>query len=83
MIGAIVKRVFGSANDRYVKSLRGLVAKVNDLEHQFEALSDEEIRGLTPKFRERLSNGETLDQIMPEAFAAVREAAKRTLGQRH
>ena len=83
MISAMVKRVFGSANDRYVKSLRGLVAKVNDLEPQFEALSDEEIRGLTPKFRERLSNGETLDQIMPEAFAAVREAAKRTLGQRH
>ncbi|MEL0014082.1 MAG: preprotein translocase subunit SecA [Rhodospirillales bacterium] len=83
MIGAIVKRVFGTANDRYVKSLRSLVAKVNELEQSFEALSDEEIRGLTQKFRERLNEGETLDQIMPEAFAAVREAAKRTLGQRH
>ncbi len=83
MIGAIVKRVFGTANDRYVKSLRSLVAKVNELEQSFEALSDEEIRGLTQKFRERLNEGETLDQIMPEAVAAVREAAKRTLGQRH
>jgi len=83
MIGAIVKRVFGTANDRYVKSLRSLVAKVNELEQSFEALSDEEIRGLTQKFRERLNEGETLDHIMPEAFAAVREAAKRTLGQRH
>ncbi|MFZ8898031.1 MAG: preprotein translocase subunit SecA [Alphaproteobacteria bacterium] len=83
MIGAIVKRVFGTANDRYVKSLRSLVAKVNELEQSFEALSDEEIRGLTQKFRERLNEGETLDQLMPEAFAAVREAAKRTLGQRH
>ncbi|MFZ9078322.1 MAG: preprotein translocase subunit SecA [Alphaproteobacteria bacterium] len=83
MIGAIVKRVFGTANDRYVKSLRSLVAKVNELEQSFEALSDEEIRGLTQKFRERLNDGETLDQLMPEAFAAVREAAKRTLGQRH
>jgi preprotein translocase subunit SecA len=83
MIGAIVKRVFGTANDRYVKSLRSLVAKVNELEQSFEALSDQEIRGLTQKFRERLNDGETLDQLMPEAFAAVREAAKRTLGQRH
>jgi preprotein translocase subunit SecA len=83
MIGAIVKRVFGTANDRYVKSLRSLVAKVNELEQSFEALSDQEIRGLTQKFRERLNEGETLDQLMPEAFAAVREAAKRTLGQRH
>jgi preprotein translocase subunit SecA len=66
-----------------VKSLRSLVAKVNELEQSFEALSDEEIRGLTQKFRERLNDGETLDQLMPEAFAAVREAAKRTLGQRH
>jgi preprotein translocase subunit SecA len=66
-----------------VKSLRSLVAKVNELEQSFEALSDEEIRGLTQKFRERLNEGETLDQLMPEAFAAVREAAKRTLGQRH
>ncbi|MEQ9122360.1 MAG: preprotein translocase subunit SecA, partial [Alphaproteobacteria bacterium] len=83
MIGAIVKRVFGSANDRYVKSLNANVAKINALEPEFEAMSDDEIRALTPKFRQRIQAGETLDQILPEAFAAVREAAKRTLGQRH
>ncbi len=83
MIGAIVKRVFGTANDRYVKSLNSVVQKVNALENEYEALSDDAVRGLTQKFRERLAAGETLDGIMPEAFAAVREAAKRTLGQRH
>jgi len=83
MIGAIVKRVFGTANDRYVKSINAIVAKVNAIEPEFEALSDSEIRELTPKFRQRIADGETLDDILPEAFAAVREAAKRTLGQRH
>ncbi len=83
MFGAIVKRVLGTANDRYIKSLRATVAKINDLEPEFEALSDDEVRALTPKFRERVEAGETLDDILPEAFAAVREAAKRTLGQRH
>ena len=83
MIGAIVKRVFGTANDRYVKTLRTLVNNVNALEPEYEALSDDDVRALTGKFRERLSNGEGLDDILPEAFAAVREAAKRALGQRH
>jgi preprotein translocase subunit SecA len=83
MFGAIVKRVLGTANDRYIKSLHATVSKINDLEPEFEALSDDEVRALTPKFRARLAAGETIDELLPEAFAAVREAAKRTLGQRH
>ena len=83
MFGAIVKRVLGTANDRYIKSLHATVAKINDLEPEFEALSDDEVRALTPKFQARLAAGKTIDDLLPEAFAAVREAAKRTLGQRH
>lgn len=83
MFGAIVKRVLGTANDRYIKSLHATVEKINALEPQFEAMNDEEIRAQTPKFRERVTAGESLDDILPEAFAVVREAAKRTLGQRH
>ena len=83
MFGAIVKRVLGTANDRYIKSLHATVAKINNLEPEFEALSDDEVRALTPKFQARLAAGETTDDLLPEAFAAVREAAKRTLGQRH
>ncbi|SMF33629.1 protein translocase subunit secA [Tistlia consotensis] len=83
MIGSIAKRLFGSANDRFVKSLRPLVVKINALEPEVEKLSDEELRARTPAFRQRLEAGETLDDLLPEAFATVREAAKRTLGQRH
>ena len=83
MIGAIARRLFGSANDRYVKTLRTQVAAINALEPELEALSDDELRARTPWFRERLEAGEDLDDILPEAFATVREAAKRTLGQRH
>ena len=83
MLGAIAKSLFGSSNDRYVKSLGKIVDKVNALEAQTEQLSDEDLTGHTAKFRERLAGGETLDDILPEAFATVREAAKRALGQRH
>lgn len=83
MFGAIVKRVLGTANDRYIKSLHATVNKINDLEPEFEALSDKEVKALTPRFQTRLGAGETIDDLLPEAFAAVREAAKRTLGQRH
>ncbi len=83
MIGSIAKRLFGSANDRFVKSLRPLVAKINALEPDLEKLSDEELKARTPAFRKRLEDGESLDDLLPEAFATVREAAKRTLGQRH
>jgi len=83
MFGKLAKSFFGSSNDRYVKSLGKIVAQINGFEANISALSDAELTDQTRKFRERLSNGETLDTLLPEAFATVREAAKRTLGQRH
>ncbi len=83
MFGALAKSLFGSSNDRYVKSLRKTVDQINAFEPTLAALSDEELAGQTVKFRERLAAGETLDALLPEAFATVREGAKRTLGQRH
>ncbi|OJW72998.1 MAG: preprotein translocase subunit SecA [Sphingomonadales bacterium 63-6] len=83
MIGAIAKAIFGSSNDRYVKSLDKIVRQINALEPQLEAFSDEELQAQTAKFRQMLANGQTLDDIMPEAFATVREASKRVLGMRH
>ena len=82
-LGSFAKTLFGSANDRKVKPLWSIVAQINALEDRFKAMSDEELRGMTPAFRERLAKGETLDDLLPEAFAVVREGAKRTLGQRH
>ena len=81
--GALAKQLFGSANERKIKPLWGTVAKINALEPRFVAMSDEELRAMTPAFKERLAAGESLDDLLPEAFAVVREAAKRTLGQRH
>ncbi|MGO4165370.1 preprotein translocase subunit SecA [Novosphingobium sp. YAF33] len=83
MFGAIAKSIFGSSNERYVKSLDKIVAQINAFEPAFEAMSDEELAGQTAKFREMLASGSTLDQIMPEAFATVREASKRVFGMRH
>lgn len=83
MIGAIAKAIFGSSNDRYVKSLDKIVRQINALEPQLEAFSDEELQAQTAKFRQMLEAGQTLDDIMPEAFATVREASKRVLGMRH
>jgi len=83
MFGSIAKSLFGSSNDRYVASLRKIVDKINAFEPQMEALDDAALQAQTPKFRERLAAGETLDDILPEAFATVREAARRTLGMRH
>src|SRR3546814_19066758 len=83
MLGAIAKRIFGSANDRFVKRLQPDVAAVNALEPEIAGLTDDELRARTLWFRERLSKSETLDDLMIEAFATVREAAKRVLGQRH
>ncbi|MGH7089945.1 MAG: preprotein translocase subunit SecA, partial [Stellaceae bacterium] len=83
MIGAYARRLFGSANDRYIKSLHTIVADINALEPELVALSDEELCARTQLFKTRLADGETLDDLLPDAFAAVREAAKRTLGQRH
>jgi preprotein translocase subunit SecA len=82
MLG-FAKKLFGSSNERKVKGLSARVAQINALEPQFAALSDAELRAKTEAFRSRLAAGETLDGLLPEAFATVREAAKRTLGQRH
>src|SRR5438046_6889603 len=83
MIAGLAKSIFGSANDRYVRGLGKYVDAVNALEPTISALSDDELRAQTDLFRQRLSDGEKLDAILPEAFATVREAAIRTLGQRH
>jgi preprotein translocase subunit SecA len=82
-LNALAKRIFGSSNDRYVRSLQPVVRRINEIEPQFEALTDDALRVKTDEYRQRLVAGETLDALLPEAFATVREAAKRTLGQRH
>lgn len=83
MIGAVARRLFGTANDRVVRNLRSNVERINALEATYTPLSDDELRAQTDVLRGRLDQGETLDDILPDAFAVVREAAKRTLGQRH
>src|SRR3954451_3466879 len=83
MFAAVAKSIFGSANDRYVRGLGKYVDAVNAFEPKIHALSDDELRGQTELLRQRLGNGEPLDALLPEAFATVREAAIRTLGQRH
>jgi len=82
MLG-LFKKILGSSNDRTVKGLLNRAQAINALEPQFTALSDAELRAKTQEFKDRLAAGQTLDQILNEAFATVREAAKRTLGQRH
>ncbi|MGE0659759.1 MAG: preprotein translocase subunit SecA [Reyranellaceae bacterium] len=83
MLGALTRSLFGSYNDRVVKQLRRKVPSIDALEPELEKLSDAELAARTPALRQRLADGETLDALLPEAFATVREAAKRTLGQRH
>jgi len=79
----VLKKIFGSRNERLLKQYRLTVSKINALEPEFEKLSDEALQAKTAEFRARLKKGQTLDQLLPEAFAAVREAGKRTLGMRH
>ena len=83
MFNNLTSKFFGSSNDRQIKKYNPLVNKINELEDIFIKLSDQELNLKTIDFKEKLSNGETLDNILPEAFATVREAAKRTLSQRH
>ncbi len=88
MLGAlkfdsVMKRVFGSSNDRRLKGYRPKIAVINALEPEFEALSDQQLRAKTDEFRAELASGKTLEDILAPAFATVREAAKRTLRQRH
>lgn len=82
MLNRLLTSVFGSRNDRFVKQLEKIVAKINALEPQMEALSDAELQAKTPEFKTRVANGESLDKILPEAFAVCREASKRVLGMR-
>ena len=83
MLGGIAKALFGSSNDRYVKSIMKIVDKINALEDEISVMDDERLKGQTQIFRDRLTAGETLDDILPEAFATVREASKRVMGMRH
>ncbi len=82
-LGSLAAKVFGSANDRKVKSYRAKVAAINELEPELAALTDEQLRARTEQFRQQLAAGKSLDDLLVPAFATVREAAKRTLGQRH
>ncbi len=83
MLGGLAKSIFGSSNDRYVKSLNPLIARIAGFEPHLQSLSDDDLSQQTVRLRERLVGGETLDDLLPEAFATVREAARRVLGQRH
>lgn len=83
MLGGFAKAIFGSSNDRYVKSIMKIVENINALEGDIAAMDDDRLKGQTQLFRDRLVAGETLDDILPEAFATVREASKRVMGMRH
>ena len=83
MLTKIAKKIFGSRNDRLLKHYRKIVSKINSLEDQIKAFSDEQLQAKTAEFKQRLANGETLDDILPEAFAVCREASVRVLGMRH
>ncbi|MBT8122355.1 MAG: preprotein translocase subunit SecA, partial [Gammaproteobacteria bacterium] len=79
----IIQKLFGSRNDRQLKRMSRVVARINDLEPDLKALSDEALRGRTDEFRARLAAGESMDDLLPEAFATVREASVRVLDMRH
>ena len=83
MLNTVMKSIFGSSNERYVKTMGKTVSQINALEPQIQALTDDQLRAQTDKFREMLAGGSTLDDILPEAFATVREAGIRVLGMRH
>lgn len=80
---SILTKIFGDANEKYLKKLQSITEQINSLEKEFEKFSNEKLKEKTQEFKKRLGSGETLDAILPEAFALVREAAKRTLKQRH
>ncbi|TDF39357.1 preprotein translocase subunit SecA [Alteromonadaceae bacterium M269] len=83
MFSSILTKVFGSRNDRAIKKLNRVVAQINSLESEYETLTDDELKGKTAEFRQRLEKGETLDDLLVEAFAVVREASKRVFQMRH
>ncbi|WP_313173388.1 preprotein translocase subunit SecA [Stenotrophomonas sp.] len=83
MINSLLTRVFGSRNERQLRQLNRIVAKINALEPEMQKLSDDQLKAKTPEFRERIAAGEALDKVLPEAFAVCREASRRVLGMRH
>lgn len=83
MVQTILRKIFGTKHEREMKSIQPVIDKINSLEPQMQALSDEQLKAKTPEFQQRLKNGETVDQILPEAFAVCREASKRVMGMRH
>ncbi len=83
MINKLIRKIFGTRNDRMIKEAMRYVAQVNALEEKMRAMSEEELKGQTNLFKERLKNGETLDDLLPEAFATMREASSRVMGMRH
>ncbi len=83
MISALAKKIFGTQNERELKAIQPIIVKINSMEAEFEKLSDEQLRAKTEEFKARLKKGETLDAILPEAFAVCREGGKRSLGMRH
>ena len=83
MFKYLFKKIFGTENDRFLKSIRPTIAKINSFEDSFKSLSDADLAAKTADFKQRIANGESLDSVLPEAFAVVREAGKRVLGMRH
>jgi preprotein translocase subunit SecA len=83
MFGSFIKKIVGSKNERELKKIQPLIQKINQLEREIRPLSDDQLRAKTGEFKERIDSGEALEEILPEAFAVVRETAKRTLGERH
>lgn len=83
MFKYLFKKIFGTENDRFLKSIRPTIAKINSYEDSFKSLSDDDLAAKTADFKQRIANGESLDSVLPEAFAVVREAGKRVLGMRH
>ena len=83
MIGSLIKKIVGSKNERELRRIKPLVQGINQVESQVRPLSDEQLRIRTSEFKDRVAKGESLEEILPEAFAVVREAARRTLGERH
>jgi preprotein translocase subunit SecA len=83
MFAPLLRKLFGSKNEREVKRMTKAVQAINALEEQVVALSDEQLRGKTEEFKARIAKGESLDKLLPEAFAVAREASKRVMGMRH
>ncbi len=83
MLGLLVKKIIGSKNERELKKIKPTIQRINELETEIRSLSDDQLRARTPAFKERLERGESTEEILPEAFAVVRETARRTLGERH